>query len=89
VRGSPSFAAGLAPAMKILAIGGRKWSADAAKEVVVAAEKTTTPIELIVESGDSVRTLHVDWHSGLAFPHLARDAQKPDLLSKILAPKAR
>ena len=89
VHGSPAFAAGLAPAMKLLAIGGRKWSEDAAKEVVVAAEKSTQPIELIVESGDTVRTLHVDWHGGLAYPHLARDAQKADLLSRITAPKSK
>ena len=89
VHGSPAFNAGLAPAMRVIAIGGRKWSGDAAKETIVAAEKTTQPIDLIVESGDTVRTLPVDWHGGLAFPHLQRDASKPDLISKIIAPKAR
>lgn len=89
VHGSPAFAAGLAPAMKLLAIGGRKWSENAAEEVVRAAEKSTQPIELIVESGDTVRTLRADWHGGLAYPHLARDARKPDLLSRIIAPKGK
>jgi len=89
VTGSPAFAAGLAPATKLIAIGGRKWNEDAAKEVIVSAEKSTQTIELIVESGDTVRALHVDWHGGLAFPHLARDAQHPDLLSQIIAPKSK
>lgn len=89
IHGSPAFNAGLAPVMKVLAIGGRKWSGDAAQAAVVAAEKTTQPIELIVESGDLVRTLRVDWHGGLAYPHLQRDASRPDLLSKIMAPKTR
>jgi predicted metalloprotease with PDZ domain len=89
VTGSPAFAAGLAPTTKLIAIGGRKWSEDAAKEVTVAAEKTSEPIELIVESGNTVRTLRVDWHGGLAYPHLARNAQQPDLLSQIIAPKSK
>jgi len=36
-----------------------------------------------------VRTLRVDWHGGLAFPHLARNAQQADLLSQIIAPKSK
>jgi len=87
VYGSPAFTAGMAPATKLLAIGGRKWKGDAAKEIVIAAEKTSAPIELIVESGDTVRTLRVDWHGGLAYPHLARDDKRPDILSKIIAPR--
>ncbi|HEY2396860.1 MAG TPA: hypothetical protein VGH81_12920 [Rudaea sp.] len=89
VHGSAAFAAGLAPATKVIAINGRKWSEDAAKEVVIAAEKNPQAIELIVESGDTVRTLRVDWHGGLAYPHLARNSQQPDLLSRIIAPKSK
>jgi len=89
VTGFPAFASGLAPAMKLIAIGGRKWNDDAAKEVIVAAEKNAQPIELIVESGDTVRTLYVDWHGGLAYPHLARNTQQADLLSQIIAPKSK
>ena len=89
VTGSPAFAAGLAPTTKLIAIGGRKWNEDAAKEVIVAAEKDRQPIELIVEKGNTVSTLRVDWHGGLAYPHLARNADQPDLLSKIIAPKSK
>lgn len=89
VHGSPAFAAGLAPAAKLIAISGRKWSEDAAKEVILAAERNTAPIELIVESGDTVRTLRVDWHGGLAYPHLARNAQQADLLSRIITPRGK
>ena len=89
VHGSPVFAAGLAPATKLIAIGGRKWDEDAAREVILAAEKSGAPIELIVESGNSVRTLKVEWRGGLAYPHLVRDSAHPDLLSKILTPRSR
>lgn len=88
VHGSPAFAAGVAPGMRLLAVGGRKWSADAAREVLVRAEKISDPIELIVESADLVRVLRVDYHGGLRNPHLVRDPSKPDLLSAILAPRA-
>jgi predicted metalloprotease with PDZ domain len=88
VHGSPVFAAGVAPGMRLIAIGGRKWSADAARDVLIKAEKTTGPIELIVQSADLVRVLQVDYHGGLRNPHLERDPSKPDLLGQILAPRA-
>ena len=89
LHGSPAFAVGVAPDMQVLAIGGHKWSIDAARETIIEAEKSSEPIELVVEAADIVRVLHVDYHSGLRNPHLVRDASKADLLSQILAPKAR
>ncbi|HYL69835.1 MAG TPA: M61 family peptidase [Candidatus Dormibacteraeota bacterium] len=87
VHGSPAFAAGIAPGMRIESIAGHKWSIDAARAAIIAAEKSAAPLELIVEAGDTVRVLHLDYHGGLQYPHLVRDAAKPDLLSRILAPK--
>jgi predicted metalloprotease with PDZ domain len=88
VHGSPVFAAGVAPAMRLLAIGGRKWSASVARDLIVKAEKSPEPIELIVESADLVRTLRVDYHGGLRYPHLVRDPLRADVLSQILAARA-
>jgi predicted metalloprotease with PDZ domain len=87
VHGSPKFAAGVAPGMRVESIAGHKWTIAAARDAIVRAEKTTEPLELIVESADQVRVLHVDYHGGLQYPHLVRDAGKADLLSLILAPK--
>ena len=89
LHGSPAFAVGMAPDMKVVAIGGHKWSIDAARETIIKAEKSADPIELVVEAADVIRVLHVDYHGGLRNPHLVRDAFKADLLSQILAPKAR
>ena len=89
VHGSPAFAAGLAPATKLIAIGGRKWDEDAAREVILASEKSGAPIELIIESGNSVRTLKVEWRGGLAYPHLVRNGTQPDLLALIITPKSK
>ncbi len=88
VHDSPVFAAGVAPDMRVIAIGGRKWSAEAAREVLVRAEKSSGPIELVVQSADLVRVLHVDYHGGLRNPHLVREPSKADVLSRILAPRA-
>ena len=88
VHGSPAFAAGVAPAMRLLAVAGHKWSSDAARASLVQAEKSSGPIQLVVESADLVRVLQVDYHAGLRYPHLVRDPLKADLLSQILAPRA-
>jgi len=87
VNGSPAFLSGVTPAMRLLAIDGRKWSTNAARAAIVTAEQTTQPIELIVESADIVRVLHVDYHAGLRNPHLVRDPERPDLLGHIIAPR--
>ena len=86
VYGSPAFAAGLAPQMRVIAIDGHKWNIETARDVIVKAEKTREPIELIVESADLVRTLRIDYHGGLRHPHLVRNESVPDLLTKILTP---
>ncbi len=88
VHGSPVFAAGVAPGMRLISIGGRRWSGDTARDVLVRAEKSPGPVELIVGEADLVRVLHVDYHGGLRNPRLARDAARADLLSRILAPQA-
>lgn len=87
VNGSPAFLSGVTPAMRLLAIDGRKWSTNAARAAIVTAEQTTQPVELIVESADIVRVLHVDYHAGLRNPHLVRDPERPDLLGHIIAPR--
>ena len=84
---SPAFAAGVAPGMRLLAIGGRKWSTEVAREVLVNAEKSAEPVELVVESADLVRVLRVNYHGGLRNPHLVRIEDRPDLLGQILAPR--
>ncbi len=88
VHGSPVFAVGVAPGMRLISIGGRRWSSETARDVLVRAEKSAGPIELIVGQADLVRLLRVDYHGGLRNPHLARDAAHADLLSRILASRA-
>jgi len=84
----PAFKAGIAPGMSIVAVDGKEYSADAIKDAVTAATKDkNAPIELLVKNFDEYRTLKVDYHDGLRYPHLERDAGKPDTLTELF--KAR
>jgi predicted metalloprotease with PDZ domain len=87
VNGSPAFAAGVAPVMRLIAIDGHKWTINFARDAIIKAEKTSQPMELIIETADLVRTVRVDYHGGLKNPHLVPLPNAPDLLSAIIAPK--
>ncbi len=89
VPGSPAWEAGLGPGMKLVAVGGRAWAAEAVPEAVQAAKTSTAPITIAALHGDVLKTFEVKYHEGERYPHLERDASKPDLLAAILAPKSR
>ena len=83
----PAFQAGLAPGSRIIAVDDLAFDADQFKGAIKAAQHATAPLSLIVREGDRFRTVRLDYHGGLRYPHLERDPSLPDLLEKILAPK--
>ncbi|HEY6953490.1 MAG TPA: M61 family peptidase, partial [Bacteroidota bacterium] len=85
---SPAAGAGLAPGMQLIAVNGVKYSKDRLEAAITDAKSGKAPIELLARNGDSYRTYSVDYHGGLRFPHLERDASKPDLLTNIISPAA-
>jgi predicted metalloprotease with PDZ domain len=87
--GSAAYKANLAPAMKIIAVNGREFSGGGLRRAIAEAAKSTAPISLIVKDGDYYRTIAIDYHEGEKYPHLERDASKPDLLSEIISPHAK
>ena len=87
LTGSKAFAAGLAPDMRIMAVDGRKFSADTMHAALRAHKGSPEPLQLIVENNDFVRVVSVDASSGERFPRLVRDRSKPDELARIYAPK--
>lgn len=89
VTGSPAWDAGLGPGMKIVAVNGRAWTTEILPEEVPAAKGASAPIEIAVQQGDALKTFRVNYHEGERYPHLERDASKPDLLGAILGPKSR
>lgn len=85
---SPAFRAGLAPAMIIIAVDGHAYSEELLREAIVAAQKRPQPIELLVRVDDEFRTLKIDYHDGLRYPHLQRVANSTDRLAALLRPRA-
>jgi len=84
---SPAFKAGISPGMTVVAVNGHDYDGDALKEAVTAAKGTSQPVELLVKNFDEYKTVRIDYHDGLKYPHLVRDTGKPDTLATLL--KAR
>jgi predicted metalloprotease with PDZ domain len=82
---SPAFKAGLAPGMIIKGVNGKTFSADELKDAVVTAKKDKAPIKLLVTNFNDYKTISIDYHDGLQYPHLKRIKGKPDYLSQALA----
>jgi hypothetical protein len=70
--------------MKVVAVNGRKWTRELLATAIKEAKTSTAPIELLVESDDFYRTLAVDYHGGMRYPHLVRNEQKEDRLAAVL-----
>ena len=75
--------------MKIQAVEGRQFSPDELRDAIDAAKSTTTAMQLVLTNGAEFKSYQVDYHGGLRYPHLERDASRPDYLSEILHSLAR
>jgi len=84
---SAAFNAGLSIGDTILAVNGRSYSGDALKTAITAAKGTTTPIDLLIKSGDLFRTARLDWHGGLRYPRLVKIGRGKGTLDQLLESK--
>jgi predicted metalloprotease with PDZ domain len=83
----PAFKAGLTEGQQIIAVNGDAYSNDDFKDVIKRAKGGTTPIALLIKNKDEFRTVAIDYHDGLRYPHLEREATTPARLDDILEPK--
>jgi predicted metalloprotease with PDZ domain len=83
VPGSPADRAGLAYGMQLIAVNGRKWSADTLRDAIKQAKSSKAPIEFLAESGDYFQTYRLDYHAGERYPHLQAITGKTDILTDI------
>ncbi len=83
----PAFKAGIGSGGTVTAVDGQAYSADVLKAAITAAKASSAPIELLVKYLGDYRTVAVDYHGGLKYPHLERIAGAPDYLSQIIAPR--
>jgi predicted metalloprotease with PDZ domain len=84
IWGSPAFKAKLTAGAQILAVDGVAYSADVLKDAIRAARDRKAPIELIIKTGDQFTVTSLDYHDGLRYPHLERDASQPPRLDDIM-----
>jgi len=89
IPNSPAARAGMVTGARIIAVDGRKFTTDALRDVVKGSTSSTTPIELIVESGEFFTTARIAYTGGIRYPHLERVTGKPDLLEALGKPLAR
>lgn len=85
----PGFQAGVISGDQILAVDGAPYAPDRFKTAIRAAARPGAPaIALVVKADGQIRDLSLDYHGGLRYPHLTRQAGTPDRLDQILAPRA-
>ncbi|MBS0432900.1 MAG: M61 family metallopeptidase [Proteobacteria bacterium] len=82
----PAFKAGITSGATLVAVNGHAYKSEVLKDAIVAAESDRKPIELLLKYQDEYRTVPVDYHDGLQYPHLVR-AGGPDYLSEIIKAK--
>ena len=87
--GGPAQKAGVAPATKLIAVDHRQYTPAVLREAVARSASSDKPIELLIKTGEYYEEHRVDYHGGERYPHLVRDASRPDLLSEIVKPKAK
>jgi len=85
IPGKPAAEAGMAPSMKLLAVNGRRWTELLLREAIKATKEKPN-LELMIENGDFIQSYVLKYQGGERYPHLERDAAKPDLLQQIIQP---
>ena len=77
---------GLTVGTQIIAVDGIAYNIDRLKAAIKDAQKTGASIELLVKNGEHYRTVRMDYHDGLRYPHLERTGAVA-FLDQILAPR--
>ncbi len=87
VPGLPAERAGVGPGMRVVAVNGRKYSSKVLRSAI-RATAAGQPLELLVENAEYFATHALDYSGGDRFARLVRDEARPDLLSRIIAPRS-
>lgn len=79
-----AFRAGLAGNSSIVAVNNKAYKPELLKAAVKAAKGGTAPINLLIKQGSNFRTIALDYHDGLRYPHLERIPGTRDRFATIL-----
>jgi predicted metalloprotease with PDZ domain len=88
--GSPAYAAGLGPGMKLVRVNGKAYSPDVLRQAILADALSKSPMIVDVGMGGDKfpKTLSINYHEGLQEPHLERAGPAADVLHEIVKPHA-
>lgn len=86
VPGRAADRAGVGPGMKLVAVNGRRFSAERLRQAV-AATRQGGKLGLLLENGDYFQTVALDYAGGERYPHLERVPATPDRLADIFRPR--
>jgi predicted metalloprotease with PDZ domain len=84
--GGPAFEAEIAAGSTLVVVNGRAYKAELLNHAITAAKKDKKPIELLVKSDDTYRTVSNRYVDGIRHPHLERVEGTKDRLGAVLAP---
>jgi predicted metalloprotease with PDZ domain len=87
---NPDLAAaksGLAPGIVIKKVNGEDFSIENMRKAVAATKNGASEIILAAKNGSETGTYKLSYSGGEKYPHLERDASKPDYLSAIALPR--
>jgi len=82
---SPAFNAGIGSGTTLVAVNDINYSKDVLEDAVKAAKTDKAPIRLLLKEFDRYRTVAIDYHDGLRYPHLERIKGTPDYLTPIFS----
>jgi predicted metalloprotease with PDZ domain len=82
----PAFDAGLTTAATITGVNGDAFTLEKLRDAVAQTDNGK-PLELVVKTGDAVRTVKINYAGGAKYPSLQRIDGQPALLDDILAAK--
>lgn len=83
----PAYRTGIAKDMQVVAVNRNAYKAERLQRAILAAKSSKQSIELLLRQGESYRSVRIDYHEGLRYPHLERIAGTPDRLQRLLAPR--
>jgi len=89
IVGGPAQKAGVSPSVKLIAVNNREFTPTMLREAVAKTTSDAKPLELLIKTGEYYEVHRVDYRGGERYPHLERNAAVPDLLSQIIAPRAK
>ena len=80
----PAFRAGVTTGATLVAVDGQAYTSDVLQDAITAAKGGNSPIQLLLKYQGEYKTVPVDYHDGLQYPHLVRVEGTPDYLSQII-----